>query len=63
MAKTKVKNPSGPRRKRSWFKLLFKLALLGLLCLMLIIAWYSYDLPSIRTLEQSERKPSITMVT
>lgn len=63
MDKTKVKKPTTPRRKRSWFKLLFKLALLGLLCLGLLIAWYSYDLPSIRTLEQSERKPSITMVT
>lgn len=59
----KLKKSSAPRRKRSWFKLLFKLALLGILCLGLVIGWYSYDLPNIRTLEQAERKPSITMVT
>ena len=63
MAKTKNTKPSPKPRKKSWFRRLFKLGLWGLLALGIVIAWYSYDLPNIRTLEDSERKPSITMVT
>ncbi len=31
--------------------------------ILLIIFWYSYDLPSINSLTEAERKPSITMLT
>ncbi|MCP5322488.1 MAG: PBP1A family penicillin-binding protein [Candidatus Paracaedibacteraceae bacterium] len=49
--------------KKIWLNRLFKLSILVLITLSIIIAWYSYDLPHIRTLEEAERKPSITMVT
>ena len=61
--KTKAKKPSANPRKRKWLRRLFKLALLGMLASVIALAWYTYDLPDIRTLEDAERKPSITMVT
>lgn len=61
--KTKSKKGSPCRRKKRWVIRLFKLAMLILPLLGLLVAWYSYDLPDIRTLEDAERKPSITMVT
>lgn len=65
MATPNSKSPKKPvhRRKKGWFGRLFKLGLLMLLALGIVVAWYSYDLPDIRTLEDAERKPSITMVT
>lgn len=63
MPKTTHRKPPVNRRKKSLVKQLFNLFFLGILSLGLMIAWYSYDLPDIRSLEDAERKPSITMVT
>lgn len=63
MPKAPTKKPPINRRKKNWGKRLFNLFLLGILSAALMIAWYSYDLPDIRSLEDAERKPSITMVT
>jgi penicillin-binding protein 1A len=46
-----------------WLKRLVYLSIWGAMAFIAVIIWYSYDLPDIRTLEEAERKPSITMVT
>lgn len=57
-------NPQPKRpKKRRWIARLFNLIILGLIAAGVLVAWYSYDLPDIRTLEDSERKPSISIVT
>lgn len=44
-------------------KWLLRTILSGGALLLLLIVWFSYDLPSIRSLTEAERKPSVTMVT
>ena len=62
-AKSKAKKSQTPRKKKGWFGRLFRLGMLMMLFLGVLVAWYSYDIPDIRTLQDSERKPSISMVT
>lgn len=62
MQNQRAKQKKSPPKK-SWMSRLFKLLLLSIVGLAIMLAWYSYDLPDIRTLEEAERKPSITMVT
>jgi penicillin-binding protein 1A len=63
MPKVTTKKTPVKHKKKSLVRQLFNLFLLGILSMILMIAWYSYDLPDIRSLEDAERKPSITMVT
>lgn len=46
-----------------WGKLALRLLIIGSVLAIGLLIWFGYDLPDIRTLEEAERQPSITMVT
>ncbi len=67
-AKKKSKPPPPPRRPRksTWWPWFFKWSFILLIWAAFVagcgVLWFSYDLPDITKLQQTERKPSITVL-
>lgn len=57
------KKPKRPSFFWTFFKACLTLGILGLCGLALLVIWFSYDLPDIQQLQQSNRKPSVVMQT
>ncbi len=57
----------GPVGPLAWLRRLFVwtavAAIWGSVALVLVIAWYAYDLPEFRTIKKMTRQPSVTIVT